>query len=151
MQPEQGDSLPPDDDQPPSLTIAEYAELTGLREKTVRRKVRQGTSAAVSAAVMVAGPYGPEYRIVQGREAPSPPASRQPAHPDQADSLPGQAPSLDSLVALVDRLSRENIELAGRCGWLQSELQATRVFVNLTWRTSIDTPKLTLGWAPRFG
>ena len=119
MQPAQGDCLPPHDDQAPSLTIAEYAEITGLSEKTVRRKVRQGTIAAV----MVTGPYGPEYRIVQGREAPSPPVPRQPPRSGQADSLPGQAPSLDSLVALVDRLSRENLELAGRCGFYQSEIQ----------------------------
>ena len=47
-------------------------------------------------------------------------------HPSAAQARIGPTLADPSVVALIDRLSRENVELAGRVGWLQSELQQTR-------------------------
>jgi excisionase family DNA binding protein len=114
-----------------TVTPAEYARLTGLHIRTVRERIRRGELPAV----MVKGRHGPEYRIphpdtLSAQSAPTVtvtvdlPSINGDSHgPDSVDP-PFPDPGLGELVALVDRLSRENLELAGRCGWLQAQLEA---------------------------
>ena len=103
------------------LTLAEYANLAGLSVKTVRRKVRRGEIPAQ----LIAGPHGPEYRIGQGKLGVSQPngyptvLERVPTE----GSLPAFLDRLDTMMGVVDKLSRENMELAGRLGFYQSEIQ----------------------------
>ena len=113
------------------MTPAEYARLTSLHIRTVRERIRRGELPAV----MVKGRHGPEYRIphpdsLSAQPVPTvtvtvdlPPINGDSHGPDSVDP-PFPDPGLGELVALVDRLSRENLELAGRCGWLQAQLEA---------------------------
>ena len=112
------------------MTIAEYAELHGISERTVRRRIQRGHLRAI----MVAGPYGPEYQIVEGASpgngaADEPPLTSRPPSPaaDETDSLDtsGAWPdTLDSFLALVRDQQQTIMELSGRCGWLQAQLEA---------------------------
>ncbi len=106
------------------MTITEYAEASGLSERTVRRRIQRGQLRAV----LVAGPYGPEYQIVEGdlTSAGDTPQHGQAASPDieQGDS-PAAPDTVDTtateLVCLVRDLNQQVLELAGRVGWLQAE------------------------------
>ena len=120
-------------------TVSEYARAHGVTERTVRRHIRQGQIPAR----LVDGPYGPEYHILDSDDpgadtvadsptdtladdpGPSPASGRHP-------SWSGPPLSPDALIhalALADRLSRENVELAGRCGFYQSEIQHLQAYV----------------------
>ena len=112
------------------MTIAEYAELHGISERTVRRRIQRGQLRAI----MVAGPYGPEYQIVEGvstdngKAADEPPLTSRLPSPaaDETDSLDtsGTWPdTLDSFLALVRDQQQTILELSGRCGWLQAQLE----------------------------
>lgn len=112
------------------MTIAEYAELHGISERTVRRRIQRGQLRAI----MVAGPYGPEYQIVEGaptngNAADEPPLTSRPPSPaaDETDSpdISGTWPdTLDSFLALVRDQQQTIMELSGRCGWLQAQIEA---------------------------
>ena len=130
-------------------TVSEYARTHGITERTVRRRIRQGQIPARR----VDGPYGPEYHILDPDEPCNPGAdtlsdavtasladdpplapvpNRHPSRtsPPPSSALPDNGPdALVHALTLADRLSRENLELAGRVGWLQAELQQTRARV----------------------
>ena len=115
----------------PTVTPAEYARLTGLHVRTVRERIRRGELPAVQ----VKGRHGPEYRIPHPDSIPAPTVSVTVDLPSITSDNYG-APTVDppflsgdpveglgELVALVDRLSRENLELAGRLGFYQAQIQ----------------------------
>ena len=151
-------------DRYPTVTLAEYAVLTGQSARTVRDKVRRG----VITAELMKGPHGFEYRL---------------CHPDstvpgtlpkdcgqsnsQADGQPtdtvttgfGQSDSsLGELVALVrdqqdqiTRLNDERAELYGRLGFLQARVQGLEQEVRLLkvpQSTLVDSPDVNHGSQP---
>ncbi len=120
------------------LTIQQAAAVAGVSERTVRRWIKEGRLAADK----VPTAQGYEWRVqVPGAGCPLPPARRVAggigvqvpgtspgaAAPvaDQVEQAPGEA--LVRALGLVERLQRENLELAGRVGFLQGQLQETQV------------------------
>ena len=111
-----------------SLSIEEAAQRLNLSPPTIRRRIKQGKLHAFQRTV----PTGFEWRIILDHEhaAPSSKAD-QPVisvmpMPDQAainGAHSAPAPDLDRLVDLVDRLQRENQQLAGQVGFLQARVQ----------------------------
>jgi hypothetical protein len=123
--PDRRDDHPPQPDDHPvrHLGLADYAAAVGVSVATVRRRIRKGELAAVR----VDGPYGPEWRIPAGDAHPDQPR-RSPslsddADPDHGDDHPVQQGSDPELVALIGRQQQTIMELAGRLGFYQSEIQ----------------------------
>jgi excisionase family DNA binding protein len=125
-----------------SVSVQEAASQLGCSEKTIRRRIKAGTLSAHRLPTS----QGYEWRVhLNGApdQAPSPAAVHLNGRPDQvpgtADQVDGQpieatsstlgasddAPHEPLLKALglVERLQRENMELAGRVGFLQAKLQ----------------------------
>ena len=120
-----GDDHPLHQDDHPvqHLSVADYAAAVGLSTATVRRRIRSGELAAVR----VDGPYGPEWRIPTGdayadqpRRSPS---ASDDVHPDRRDDLPLRQGSDPAMVALIERQQQTIMELSGRLGFYQSEIQ----------------------------
>jgi excisionase family DNA binding protein len=119
-------------DQTRTVTIAQAAQLLRVSVPTVRRKIKQG----VLPATKVEGPNGPEYRVTleQGADHATlltPPADhpanghraqRQGDRHEQGDDRV----DLSTLVALVRDLQQQNLELAGRVGFYQNEIEHLR-------------------------
>ncbi len=117
-----------------SLSIEEAAERMDVSPATIRRRIKTGELAAFKRTT----PYGFEWRI--GAEPSSigliTSASQpvlSPMHSphqiidslDQPSEGPDDVPAPETLelVRLVDRLSRENQQLAGQLGFTQAKLQ----------------------------
>lgn len=125
------DTLPArDGEQPRTVTLAQAAQLLGVSVPTVRRRVKQGSLPARK----VDGPNGPEYRVLleQGAQHPTV-VNGAVAHPVNGHRAqrqggrrdhPDERVDLSSLTALVDKLTQQNLEMAGRLGFLQAQLQA---------------------------
>ena len=116
------------------LTIQQAATVAGVSERTVRRWIKEGTLAAEK----VPTAQGYEWRVqldgaaclsggracrggsarVDGMVAPAA------GWVESAAEEVGEA--LVRAVGLVERLQRENLELAGRVGFLQGKLQETQ-------------------------
>lgn len=131
-------------DRYPTVTLAEYAALTGQSARTVRDKVRRG----VIPAELVKGPHGFEYRLchpdstlpgtlLEDCEQPNSHPDGQPT--DTVIEGFGQGDSsLGELVALVrdqqdqiTRLNDERAELYGRLGFLQARVQGLEQEIRL--------------------
>ena len=120
------------------LTVQQAAVGAGVSERTVRRWIKEGRLAADK----VPTAQGYEWRVqVPGAGCPTPGPARR-VDGGTAVRVPGAAsgaalpvagrvepPAGEALVralALVERLQRENLELAGRVGFLQGQLQETQ-------------------------
>lgn len=116
------------------LTVQQAAVAYGVSERTVRRRIKEGTLAAEK----VPTAQGYEWRV-QLDGAACPPGGQ--ACRVDGDRVDGRAVStvgrVDSVadevgealvraLALVEWLQRENLELAGRVGFLQGKLQETQ-------------------------
>lgn len=107
------------------LSARDAAARCGVSERTVRRWIVKGRLAADR--------DGREFRISPdalnpfiGHAADNRHPAAAPTDLSAAPLQQGAALSADTsveLVRLVDRLQRENLELGGRIGYLQSELQ----------------------------
>ena len=107
-----------------SLSIEEAAESMSVSPATIRRRIKTGELAAFKRTT----PYGFEWRIGASPESIGliTTADHVVESPDQsvvesADQTP--APETLELVHLVERLSRENQQLAGQLGFTQAKLQ----------------------------
>ncbi len=107
-----------------SLSIEEAAESMDISPATIRRRIKTGELSAFKRTT----PYGFEWRIGAGPESIGliTTADHVVESPDQpvvesADQTP--APETLELVHLVERLSRENQQLAGQLGFTQAKLQ----------------------------
>ena len=126
-------------DRYPTVTLAEYAALTGQSVRTVREKARHG----LIPAELVKGRHGFEYRVrhpdstlPEGCAQPNntPPAGFQHADSQPSDTVTAEygypssqgAEGIDSLVTLVRDLNQQVMELSGRLGWMSKELQLER-------------------------
>jgi len=120
------------------LTIQQAAGVAGVSERTVRRWIKEGRLAAEK----VPTAQGYEWRVqVPGGWCPSSRPARRVAGETNV-RVPGTMPiaappvagpvessageGLVRALALVERLQRENLELAGRVGFLQGQLQETQ-------------------------
>lgn len=106
------------------LTIKQAAAQLGISPDSVRRRIKSGALEAFR----VPTAQGYEWRIALTHRPPS--ASRQVGGtPTQDAAQLGSAPMQDRqantqpLVEMVERLHRENMQLAGRVGFLEGKLQ----------------------------
>ena len=103
------------------VTIAQASEALGLSERTIRRRIKAGTLAAYQ----VPTAQGYEWRVrldgaTRQPDTATSQASRQGA--GQVDSRLDTA-ALTQALALVEKQEQTIMELAGRCGYLQAQLQ----------------------------
>ncbi len=116
------------------LTVQQAAAVAGVSERTIRRRIKEGTLAAEKVPtaqgyewrVQLDGatclPGGQACRVDDGRvDGMIAPAM---GGVDRAADEVGEA--LVRALGLVERLQRENLELAGRVGFLQGKLQETQ-------------------------
>jgi excisionase family DNA binding protein len=135
-----------------SLSVQEAAARYGVSEKTIRRRIKSGTLPAFQQPTS----QGFEWRVqvdgaaaqvdsmgaqVDGQPVQVPPqttvqvdSTEEPAAPAAADAA--LLKSLD----MVDRLQRENLELAGQVGFLQAKLQAAEQRILLLEAQSVEQP-----------
>ena len=125
-----------------SVSVQEAASFLGCSEKTIRRRIKAGTLAAHRLPTS----QGYEWRVhLSGEpEQTASPAAAQvngqigqrPGTHDHVDTQTSRRPdaqmpvepqndALLKALGLVERLQRENMELAGRVGFLQAKLQGT--------------------------
>ncbi len=111
-------------EQAEGLTIKQAAAQLGISPDSVRRRIKSGALEAFR----VPTAQGYEWRIAPMHQPPS--ASRQVGGtPTQDAAQLGSAPMQDRqadtqpLVEMVERLHRENMQLAGRVGFLEGKLQ----------------------------
>lgn len=122
-----------------SLSIQEAAEALGCSEKTIRRRIKSGliqahrlpTSQGYEWRVHLNGMadqvLGNDADHLDGQDGPLTGTNGQvdTGRADQVNTQPVQPSEAALLKALdlTDRLQRENMELAGRVGFLQARLQ----------------------------
>lgn len=125
-----------------SVSVQEAAQILGCSEKTIRRRIKAGTLTAHRLPTS----QGYEWRVQldggtdqslssaaaqvdsQNDHIPSAAAQldSQQNEPESAASAPLNSASNEALLkalAFAERLQRENMELAGRVGFLQAKLQ----------------------------
>ena len=107
-------------------TIKEAAEALGLSEKTVRRRIKDGTLKAEQTR----GKYGVEYRITSLDDTPQPdsdPAIEKGVDIEKSLALE-KDPDIegDAILAkaldIIKALQEENARLAGQFNYLQSQV-----------------------------
>ncbi len=120
-----------------SLTVAEAADRCGCSEKTIRRRIKNGQLCGVA----VPTAKGFEWRVYLD--------TTQPPTLDTTEEEDGQEDVQDTRedvqvdhaalvrafevigereqekTQLIERLQHQNLELAGRCGYLQARLEAS--------------------------
>jgi excisionase family DNA binding protein len=125
-----------------SLSVQEAAEALGCSEKTIRRRIKAGSLTAhrlptsqgyewrvhLDGAIDQASPSPAVQLNGQGGNLPGGADQGDTHVPDHADSPAGphSEASNEALLKALDfaeRLQRENMELAGRVGFLQAKLQ----------------------------
>ncbi len=128
------------DSQPDHMSVHEAADYYGVSEKTIRRRLKAGKLQAFKQEVE-AGRL--EWRILRvdradlswtghndhdGQDTDTPDGPGEDS--DQGETVHRDAVLLNAL-QLVDRLQRENVQLAGQVGFLQSQLQESQEQVRL--------------------
>ena len=142
------------------VTAKEWAARHGLADRTVRAKLQRGTLRGAKERDPVTGVElwyvdeldEPEDWLTGGPERPEHPElrnSNRPAHPEHPPTA-----GLGEVIALlrekdqaIAQLHRENVELAGRCGFYQSEIQhlQTRLRTVEARVLELETPKEVTG------
>jgi len=89
-------------------TIKEAAEVLGISEKTVRRRIKDGTLKAEQTQ----GKYGIEYHITDLKES---------LPLDKSLDTEGSA-TLSKALDIIKTLQEENERLAGQVGYLQAQV-----------------------------
>ncbi len=97
-----------------TVTVQEAAEELNTTERTVRRWLSKGK---------LRGHYDGRAWVVYLSGQPDTKTGQRPDVSGQEDTVTGHGPDLSTLVQLVDRLQRDNQELAGRLGFYQAKLQ----------------------------
>lgn len=136
-------------------TIAEASRLTGVSERRLRRWVAAGhlpdvagprgrlvSVAAVRelAGMVPVGNVAPDARRTDPVEAGQAPVTRPAATGNGHDPTGGPPDDAGHWAALVERLHRENVELAGRVGFYQARIQELEGRLLLTAGTSVGIP-----------
>ncbi len=137
------------------VTIAAASQHTGIPVRTLHRWVARGQLHAITGQhgrlveldavrrlATVAGYPAAVSTPQAGQNATGVPDDQM-ATPRPANGSPWQV--MADLVAQNDRLHQENLELAGRCGWLQAELEQARQRIALL---EVPTPEVRNDVAP---
>jgi excisionase family DNA binding protein len=117
------------------LSLQEAAERLGVSERTVQRRIAKGTVQAYKTDT----PRGQVWRVILDSPVVPHDSTQNGAavvhdsisvtHDSTPPATP--APDLDRLVDLVDRLTRDNQQLAGQLGFVQAKLQAAEEQIRL--------------------
>lgn len=118
------------------LTVTEAAEQYGCSEKTIRRRIKNGQLCGVA----VPTAKGFEWRVyLDSSQAPTLDSTdgedgQEDVHDSQEDVQVDHAALVRAFevigereqekTQLIERLQHQNLELAGRCGYLQARLEA---------------------------
>ena len=113
----------------PAPPVGEWAGLgdasqrLGIPLDTLRRKAKRGDVTARR----VPTPQGHRWEVwLADDQAPTEPASSRLADPPASQELAGLVAVLDRVTHENRELAGQNLQLAGRVGWLEAELQAAR-------------------------
>ncbi len=101
------------------LSIQEAAKQLGLSEKTIRRRIKAGSLRASKLATS----QGFEWRVhvdSQTVHVDSQPVQEPSQVAVQLDSQPQSSSDVLKALEIIERLQRENMELAGRLGFYQA-------------------------------
>jgi excisionase family DNA binding protein len=111
------------------LTLAEAAARLGVSTDTVRRRIKRGELGARQ----VQTKFGPAWEVLPGAAPEGLPPPSNGVHgsaPGSSSSLPGAAPApaqgVTELVALVERQQQTIMELSGRVGFYQAQVEQLR-------------------------
>ena len=107
-----------------TLSVTEAAVLLGVSERTVWRRIKAGKLPTVETA------DGVRVRLPAGDRQVTDTVSVVTGTPTDTDRQTTDSPSgpeVLALVQLVDRLQRENQQLAGQLGFVQAKLQDAEV------------------------
>ncbi len=152
-------------EQSTELSVQDAAHLAGVSERAVRNWVRDGKLPATpseqgkriqhSALLHFLQERqrqfaGPLAEVAERGPVPSEPTPiRRPVTPEAApERIPAPAepqsdPAAPALVALVEKLHKENVELAGRIGYYQAKVQQYEERILLLEAPKDSTPELT--------
>jgi len=111
-------------------TIKEAAEALGISEKTVRRRIKDGTLKAEQ----VPGKYGIEYRILDLKDA-------LPLEPLDKGLDIEEDIALAKALDIIKALQEENERLAGQVGFLQAQVLELDSKIRL-----LTEPELKQSW-----
>ncbi|TET40303.1 MAG: helix-turn-helix domain-containing protein [Dehalococcoidia bacterium] len=89
------------------LTVAEAAQALGVSQRTVRRQIKSGKIKAM----LVPGPFGPEYRISELGEVVATPAGIDKASPS----------AMDKAFDMIKALQQEKAELYAQVAYFQAQ------------------------------
>ncbi len=101
------------------LSIQEAAKRLGISEKTIRRRIKAGSLRASKLATS----QGFEWRVhvdIQAVQVDSQHVQQPPLAAVQLDSQPQSSSDVLKALEIIERLQRENMELAGRLGFYQA-------------------------------
>ncbi len=102
-------------------SVPEAAKLLGITERAVRKRIEAGT--------LLGKRNGREWLVLLPREPVAEPkgtSSGTDSEPDGTAAEPGGTNGTSSVEAIVEKLYRDNLELAGRVGFYQAEIQQLR-------------------------
>ncbi len=102
-----------------AMTPAEAAARLGISERTVQRRLKQGTLKGYK----VKSGRGEVWRVMPDAVAPTPDAMTPQDDVVTTEAAAPDVPEVLELVRLVDRLQRDNQQLAGQLGFTQAKLQ----------------------------
>ncbi len=131
-----------------SLSLAEAAERLGVSERTVLRRIRKGQLQAHKADT----PYGPGWRVTLdiSPDGAPPTVSTTPDNmPTTGDTAPMSPEFMKMLEIveedrrLIDRLQRENQQMAGQLGFVQAKLQEAEKTIALLMAPKDDSADVT--------
>ena len=132
-----------------SFTVKEAAARLGVSERTIRRRIKD----RVIDAQQVPTPHGYEWRVYLDTDAVQvdTPSTR---HASKLNGTPVQpagtpAPELMKALDLIDRLQRDNQQLAGQVGFLQAKLQDAEEQIKLLMAPQdepVPTPAKRVPW-----
>ena len=117
------------------LPTAEAAARLGISERTLRERIKAGKIAATK----VIDRGNAAYRVfldAPPAATPAPPLTPVIAPPVTEAAPPAPDPSLSEFLAFLREKDQTILELAGRCGWLQAQLQAAHERIAL-----LEAPK----------
>ena len=144
------------------LSVQEAAFFAGVSERSLRKWMQDGKlpfivteqgKRVMREDLLTLLQERRKYLTVPHTESPEPPEPGPPGSPGHAPEVPGPTPEpspvdpgvdLNPLAALLEKMHRENVELAGRVGFYQAELEKYKERVLLLEAPKASTTTITL-------
>ena len=121
-----------------TLSVTEAAVLLGVSERTVWRRIKAGKLPTVETADGVRVRLPADDRQVTDTTSV---VTDTPTDSDRHATDTPSGPEVLALVQLVDRLQRENQQLAGQLGFVQAKLQDAEEQIRLLMAPQDEAPK----------